>query len=669
MIENIIQGKKRALLVQPDFPTPIKSRNHKNHLPIGLLKISAFLKSRNIEVELSFVKNNTTNESIEPDIIFVTSLFTYWSKYVKDVVFYLKEKYPSVPIVVGGIYASLMPIHCKDYTQCDYVIQGPIKEAEELCPDYSLIETDYQIIHTSRGCPRKCKYCGANDIEPEWNCKYSIKNEIFKKKIIFYDNNLLANDYIDFLLDELIELKKERKINYVESQSGVDGRILLKKPYLAFKMKKAGFQNVKIAWDGPYKGWKRIERQIIILEEAGFTRSKISLFMIYNAHLPYEEMERKRVKCAEWGVQIVCCRYIPLNQTFDNYNPYKTNQTNDDYYISEEFGWTDLKNKKFKKNIRYTNISVRYRLGFFSKSLKKDKRNYKLSKEEARKTLDDFWDPLEFHEFNEDEAKPFLRWVGNKQQILPEIEKLAKKKDKYVEPFLGGGSVFFSLSQKNKYSCIWLNDINDKLITTYQIIKERPHDLIEEIEKIKIKYDEKDFEEQKEIYLKEREEFNETNDSLKIASKLIFLNRTCYGGLYRTNAKGEFNTSFLKRGSKLDVDYDNILKVSKAIQNVNFSSKDYKDCLKHIDKDTFVFLDPPYQNSFDKYYKESYTKDDLEELASFCNEIDKKGASFILCQSNSYDVEEDFKHFNIKRVSVKRPIKKHEVVEEYIIYN
>lgn len=395
---------KKALLVQPNFPLPRgKSRNHSKYFPIGLLKISTYLKKeKGMETELIFYKEEETTEKIIPDIIFITSIFTYWSEHVKNAVEYFKEKYPNVPIVVGGVYASLIPKHCKEYTKCDYVIEGPLKEVDMYEADDSLIDVDFQILHTTRGCPRRCKFCGAYLIEQDWECKYSIKKEIKKKKIVFYDNNLLANEYIEYILDELAELKRQKKINYVESQSGLDGRILRKKPFLAIKLFKAGFKNVKIAWDGPLKQHEEIEKQIIILSEAGFKRNEIGVFMIYNANLSYEEMEKKRIKCVEWGVQIVGCRYIPLNQTYDNYNAMRKNQTNDDYFINIKTGWTDQKNKKFKKNIRLGNICVRYRLDFYSKTIGRNKKRVKISKEEARKKIDDFWDPLEFHNFDEE---------------------------------------------------------------------------------------------------------------------------------------------------------------------------------------------------------------------------------------------------------------------------
>ncbi len=414
----ITKDTRNVLLVEPNFPIPNKSRNHSNFLPIGLLKIAAFLKSKKINVKLIRFEENknedyhqTTldvikqDDEFKPDLICVTSIFTYWSKYVKNAVFYYKNKYhDKVPILVGGVYASLMPEHCKKYTKCTDVIQGPIPETENLIPDYDLVDVDYQIIHTSRGCIRKCGFCGTYIIEPDWKCKKSIKNEIIKKKLIFYDNNLLANQYIEDILHELIELKKEKKITYLESQSGFDGRILRKKPYLARMLKDAGFKNPKIAWDYGLVQAPKIKEQIDLLLDAGFMAKEISIFMIYNYEPDYEEMEEKRVKCAEWGVQITDCRYRPLDATDDNYSSYKKEQTPEDYYIHEECGWTDQKVRKFRRNIRRHNICMRHEVDYHSTLLERKivpqekAREYrKMKYKEVKKHLPDAWSPLEFH--------------------------------------------------------------------------------------------------------------------------------------------------------------------------------------------------------------------------------------------------------------------------------
>lgn len=406
MLEYWINNKvNNVLLVEPDFPIPNKSRNHSNFLPIGLLKIASYLREKKINIKLIRFKNNEKNniKNFNPDLICVTSIFTYWSSYVKDTVQYYKKNYPKVPVIVGGIYASLMPKHCKSYTGCDDVIIGQIPEAEKLIPSYDLIDVDYQIIHTSRGCIRKCGFCGVYDVEPKWCCKKSIKNEIIKKNLIFYDNNLLANPYIKNILKELIELKKQRKINYLESQSGFDGRIILKNPEIGVMLKKAGFKNPKIAWDGGLNESNSIYKQIQILINAGYKAKEISVFMIYNYELPYSIMEIKRIYCFNWGVQITDCRYRPLNATFDNYNPRKINgQTNKDYYI--HYIWSDSKIREYRRNIRRHNICIRHDVDYHSKTIERKKLPsnlqhlfFKKNYNQIKKILKDAWSPSYYH--------------------------------------------------------------------------------------------------------------------------------------------------------------------------------------------------------------------------------------------------------------------------------
>lgn len=415
---------KNVLLVEPNFPIPTKSRNHSNFLPIGLLKIAAYLRKKDINIKLiryeekpktkqtnldfkNNVDNNKEDNDFQPNLICVTSIFTYWSKYVRNAVQHFRDKYPDVPIIVGGIYASLMPKHCKEYTGCDDVILGTIDGAEKVIPAYDLVDVDYQILHTTRGCIRKCGFCGTYIIEPKWKCKKSIKDEIVKKKLIFYDNNLLANEYIDNILDELIELKNNHKITYVESQSGFDGRILFKHPELARKLKDAGFKNPKIAWDYGVNQADYIKNQIEILEEGGFKAKEIGIFMIYNYDLDYEEMEKKRVYCAKWGVQVSDCRYRPLNQTYDEYSPSKhKGQTIKDYWINPN--WTDQKVRKFRRNVRRHNICMRHEVDYHSSLLERKKIPQEEAKElrtmkydEVKDILPDAWNPFLFHPADE----------------------------------------------------------------------------------------------------------------------------------------------------------------------------------------------------------------------------------------------------------------------------
>ena len=321
------------LLVEPNFPIPAKSKNHKNFLPIGLLKIASYLKNKEIEVKL--IRGTPKNllelseiSNFSPNEIWITSLFTYWAKYVKDAVQYYKSIFPQSKIIVGGIYASLLSEdEVKKYTGCDKVYQGVILEAEKCFPAYDLIENanpqsiDYQIIHASRGCTNRCPFCGTYKIEPNFIPKESIKDEIKFKKIIFYDNNFFMNPYVENILQELIELKREKRIVWCESQSGFDGRVLLEKPYLSKMIKKAGFRYPRIAWDWEYNKYFDIKKQIDILIRGGYKSKDIFVFMLYNWNLPFEGMEKKRLKCWDWRVQIADCRYRPLDQTFGRYNP------------------------------------------------------------------------------------------------------------------------------------------------------------------------------------------------------------------------------------------------------------------------------------------------------------------------------------------------------------
>jgi len=372
--------KESILLVEPKFPIPTKSKNHKNFFPIGLLKIASYLKDIGKEVQIfrgiPDLKEEYRNLSkFNPSEIWITSLFTYWAPYVRDTVQEYKKIFPDSKIIVGGVYASLFSKEeVMRYTGCDEVIQGVIPKAEEYLPNYELIkngnskEIDYQIIHTSRGCKRKCIFCGTWKIEPNFVSKKTIKDEILYKKLVFYDNNLLMNPYIEDILNELVDLKKNKKIKWCESQSGFDGRLLIERPHLGKLLKKAGFRYPRIAWDGNYEDHPQIKKQLDILIESGYSSKEIFVFVLYNWDIPFEEMERKRLKCWKWDVQIADCRFRPLDQLFDYYNGRKREQTNKDYYIHEKVGWTDELVKLFRRNIREQNICVRYGFPLYSRA-------------------------------------------------------------------------------------------------------------------------------------------------------------------------------------------------------------------------------------------------------------------------------------------------------------
>ncbi len=392
--------KLKILLVQPKFPIPAKSINHKDFLPIPLLKIASYHRSLG---DIPYLVHGKENINFKPDLIYITSLFTYWQKGFWDTVIFYRNKFLNTPINVGGIYVSLFFGNTEFQEKCTKFnvepFKGTVEAFEKLQPDYSLVDVDYQIIHASRGCKRHCPFCGVWKIEPEFIPKETIKAEIKKNKLVFYDNNLLANPYIENILKELADLKINGKPVYSESQSGFDGRLLTFK--LAKLLKKARFINPRIAWDSSFEEWNKIEKQINILCKAGYKSNEISIFMIYNWDYTFEEMELKRKKCFEWGVQIADCRNRPLTQEFDNYNG-RIIQTNEDYYIHESQGWTDAQIKIFRKNVRRQNICVRNGHAFHSSKLERKrvaKSDYSniisMPIHEIKKILPDAWWPSE----------------------------------------------------------------------------------------------------------------------------------------------------------------------------------------------------------------------------------------------------------------------------------
>jgi len=361
-----MKKKGNILLVEPDFPIPTKSKNHSNFLPIGLLKLATYYKNRGNEVKL--VRGNQKINPFNPDRIMVTSLFTYWSKYVWETVEHYRNQFPKSKIIVGGIYATLMhnaqhfKKNLKKYGASVFV--GQHRGSERCIPDYDSVDVDYQIVHGMRGCIRKCKFCGTWKIEPKqiYKTTEQIINEVKnngKNKIIFYDNNFLANPNAKEILRSLADLRINGKPVLCEAQSGFDGRLMdLETVKL---IKSARFQYPRIAWDHGYIQRKSIKKQIGLLNKAGYSRKDIFVFMIYNYDVTFEEMEKKRKLCKKWGVQIADCRYRPLWQLWDNYNPQaRKGQTEKDYYIHKKAGWTDSKIRKFRKNIREQNIGIRY---------------------------------------------------------------------------------------------------------------------------------------------------------------------------------------------------------------------------------------------------------------------------------------------------------------------
>ncbi|MFH1971025.1 MAG: radical SAM protein [Patescibacteria group bacterium] len=371
--------KKRILLVEPNFPYPNRSKNqangiHKNFAPIGLLKLGAMHKELGNEVRL--VRGNVNFEEFIPDEILITSLFTYWSDYVWNSIEYYRRLFPDSKIRLGGIYVTLhnnTPEFVEKAERFKIISHiGVHKEAEKFLPDYSLLqgEIDHHITHAMRGCIRKCKFCGTWKLEPELRYKSAEEmvrelKEVGKNKVLFFDNNFFANPNIKEILSALADLKINGKAVTFESQSGFDGRLLEKDPELAILLKRARFNEIRIAWDNSLEDYKSVRKQIKHLNKAGYLSKEIYVFMIYNFNIPYKIMLKKLSYCKRWCVQICDCRYRPLSAIHDDYNPhsFKEGQGEENYYIHSGGGWTDKMIRDFRKRVRQHNMEIRYANG------------------------------------------------------------------------------------------------------------------------------------------------------------------------------------------------------------------------------------------------------------------------------------------------------------------
>lgn len=275
--------------------------------------------------------------------------------------------------------------------------------------------------------------------------------------------------------------------------------------------------------------------------------------------------------------------------------------------------------------------------------------------------------------------KPFLKWAGGKTQLLNEIrsnypKKLGKEIDKYVEPFVGSGAVLFDILNHYELKKIYISDINFELIITYTMIKNEIENLIKFLKKLEEDYLSLNTDDRKLFYYNIREQFNELKilklkkNNLKIATFFIFLNRTCFNGLYRVNKKGLFNVPMGAYKNPKICDVENLRNISSALKKVEIYCTDYKESKKVIDKHTFVYLDPPYRpltktSAFTAYSENSFNDKQQIELAKFIDEINKIGASVILSNSDpkNSDIKDNFfdelyKNYNIGRVEAKRMI-------------
>jgi DNA adenine methylase len=285
-------------------------------------------------------------------------------------------------------------------------------------------------------------------------------------------------------------------------------------------------------------------------------------------------------------------------------------------------------------------------------------------------------------------ARPFLKWAGGKSQLLKEISlKFPFSKDdsfSYIEPFVGSGAVlFWVLNNYPMLDKIVVNDINKDLMDSYKTIKkdvEKLINILKEYEKEYFSLSDND-EKKKEYYYEKRNLFNKRVSSKTVQTALlIFLNKTCFNGLYRVNKKNEFNVPIGSYKKPLICDESNLRSVSRALENVVLLNSDFEKTLKYADQNCLFYFDPPYKplsptSSFNSYSKAQF--DDLEQirLKKFCDKLSQTGCRWILSNSdvkgkNPEDnfFDELFNKYQINRVPAKRfinsdPAKRGELTE------
>ena len=258
------------------------------------------------------------------------------------------------------------------------------------------------------------------------------------------------------------------------------------------------------------------------------------------------------------------------------------------------------------------------------------------------------------------EPKPFVKWAGGKRQLLAELEKnFPKQFGTYFEPFLGGGAVLFDLLAKKPNLKCSVSDLNSDLVLAYVTIRDKLGRLIESLENHSKNY----HKDSTEYYYDVRKQ--EPKSQIEKVSRLLFLNKTCFNGLYRVNSKGKFNVPLGRYTNPNIVNRENLIIASKFLQSerIKISCRDFESILKDTKKGDFVYFDPPYQPvsdtaNFTSYTHRDFTEDDLQRLADLANQLNSKGVHVLLSNSNTKIVKKIFssKKWKVKEIAVNRAI-------------
>jgi DNA adenine methylase len=286
--------------------------------------------------------------------------------------------------------------------------------------------------------------------------------------------------------------------------------------------------------------------------------------------------------------------------------------------------------------------------------------------------------------FLEAKARPFLKWAGGKTQLLEQFTPFFPKNllegniKRYIEPFVGGGAVFFAIAGSYPLDDYLIVDVNPELILAYKTIKQDVKSLISHLSKIESDFLSLNNDGRKTFFYNIRQNFNDqlsiidfstfSESWIERTANIIFLNRTCFNGLFRVNSKGEFNVPFGKYKNPTICDSKNLVAVSQVLQDVTIQCGDFSIIESHVNSQTFVYFDPPYRplsatSSFTSYSRGNFNDSEQLRLASFYRLLDRKGVKLMLSNSDPKNLnpkdnffEDAYEGFNIHRVKASRMI-------------
>ena len=255
---------------------------------------------------------------------------------------------------------------------------------------------------------------------------------------------------------------------------------------------------------------------------------------------------------------------------------------------------------------------------------------------------------------------PFVKWAGGKWRLVRELlDHIPDQFGDFYEPFLGGGALFFALSAREARFNAHLSDLNGELIETYRVIKENPEDLIGVLSRLEDEYEHATS--KSEYYYRKRSKT--ATSSVERAARLIFLNKTCFNGLYRVNSRGKFNVPFGRYKSPKILDAQNIRAVSKTLRHTNaeLSISDFKESTTNCHKNDLVYFDPPYlptsrTSSFTDYTPEGFSPADQEVLANVFDRLVSRGCTVLLSNSDTSFTRTLYREYDKRTVTVNRPI-------------